>query len=187
MANVNRLKVRWNGAGVVGEGLSVLYFRSAATTVAPVLSFFSSIANKFPAEVSWTVPGEGDVIDEATGTIVSGWALPGGGVQPASGTDSRFSLGVGARAVFGTASVVAGRRVRGSLFLVPLEGYCYANDGTLDATNASQIQTALNTLQATDTLVVWSRPVPGGRAGSFHTITSMTIPDKVSWLRTRRT
>lgn len=184
---MNRLKVRWSGSAVVGDGLSVLYFRSAATTVAPVLSFFSSVANKFPAELSWTVPGEGDVIDEATGTIVSGWSLPGGGVQPASGTDTRYAAGVGARAVFGSASVVAGRRVRGSMFLVPLEGYCYDNSGSLDATNASQIQTALNTLQATDTLVIWSRPITGVRAGSFHTITSMTIPDKVTTLRTRRT
>lgn len=187
MANVNRIKVRWSGSAVVGDGVSVLYFRSAATSVAPILSFFSSVANKFPAELTWTVPGEGDVIDEATGTIVSGWTATGSGSQPASGTDTRYSAGVGARAVFGTADVVAGRRVRGSMFLVPLEGYCYANDGTLDATNASQIQTALNTLQATDLLVVWSRPVPGGRSGSIHTITSMTLPDKVSWLRSRRT
>jgi hypothetical protein len=187
MATINRLKVQWNGSGVTGQGLSVLYFRSAATSVAPVTSFFSSIANKVPAEVSWTIPGEGDVLDEATGTILSGWALPGGGQVQAAGTDTRYSAGVGARAVFGTADVVAGRRVKGSMFLVPLEGYCYANDGTLDATNASQIQTALNTLQATDLLVVWSRPVAGGRSGSLHTITSMTLPDKVSWLRSRRT
>lgn len=91
-----------------------------------------------------------------------------------------------------TGGIVHGRMVQGSTFIVPLMTTAYETDGTLTSAVTSNASTAANTLiSATDT-VIWSRPFPGStgnpaRAGSSHAVIAATIPDKVSWLRTRRT
>ena len=172
---------------MVGPGLSTFYLPDSATSVAGLVTFFGAISNKFPPGITWTIPGEADQIDPGSGTLTGATAMTGGGTAVSTGTDTRYAAGVGARIVWGTASVAGGRRIKGSTFLVPLEGYCYAGDGTLDATNASQMLTAVTNLLAAMPLQVWHRPQPGGGAGFNVDVTSGTIPDKVSTLRSRRT
>jgi hypothetical protein len=183
---MQRLRVTWSGSPVTGPGLTTFYLPDSATTVADVLTLFGSLANKFPPGITWTVPSEVDLIDPTTGILTGGAALAGSGTQVSTGTDTKFAAGVGARIVWGTSTVIGGRRVKGSTFLVPLEAYCYAADGTLDATNASQMQTAVNTFVTNTNYVIWHRPSPGGSDGGIATVTSGTIPDKVSTLRSRR-
>jgi len=184
---MKRIRVEWSGAAVVGPGVSTFYLADSVTAVGPLLTFFGSIANKFPAELSWTVPNVGDVIDVTTGELTAGTTFTGGGGQVATGTDSRYAQGVGARIRWSTAAVFNGRRLAGSTFLVPLEGYCYDNTGSLDGTNLSQMQTAVNTLVGALDMLVWHRPTPGGSNGGSASIIAGTIPDKVSTLRSRRT
>lgn len=183
---MKRVRVTWSGSPVTGPGLTTFYRDDSVTSVADILTLFGSLANKFPPGITWTVPSEVDVMDASTGILTGGASMAGGGTQVSTGTDTRFAAGVGARIVWGTTTVIGGRRVKGSSFLVPLEGYCYAADGTLDATNASQIQTAVNTFVSGGDTVIWHRPSPGGSDGAQCPVTSGTVPDKVSTLRSRR-
>jgi hypothetical protein len=171
----------------VGPGVSTFYLDDTDTAVTAFTTFFTSIKSMFPPGITWTIPSEVDTMNATTGVLTGADTLTGGGTVTSSGTDTRFAAGVGARVVWNTTSVVNGRRVRGSTFLVPLENYCYASDGTLDATNMSTLQSAATALAGSGIPLIWHRPTGGLANGSTHAVTSGTVPDKVSTLRTRRT
>jgi hypothetical protein len=71
--------------------------------------------------------------------------------------------------------------------MVPLESYCYNNDGDIATATRTQFNTALTTYLGGAQQLVWHRPSPGGSDGSAHDVSSMTISSKVSTLRSRRT
>ena len=99
-----------------------------------------------------------------------------------------------------TAGFVAGRRVRGRWFIVPLIATGYDTAGSLSTaaqTTLDTAATALVTAFAGD-MVVWARPFPGrdaspgvpavpARSGSVHPIIDVTVPDLAVSLRSRRT
>lgn len=183
---MNRLRVTWSGLGGL-PGLSTFYLRSAETDVSAVKAFFTSIKDNFPSALSWDIPAAGDVIDETTGALTGGWTGTGGGTVVATGGSGTFAAGVGARVVWATGTVVGGRRVRGSTFLVPLLGACYSASGDLAASQRGVLQSAAAALVTTDLTVVWHRPAPGTSTGSIADITGSSVPTSVSTLRSRRT
>lgn len=195
---MNRIRCEWTGGGVVGGGLSTFYTSTVDSTVLGALAqFFTDIKSMIPPAVTISIPGSGEVINEATGAITGFWSAsaPSIVVGTASGT---FASGVGARVSWNTSGIVNGRRVKGSTFLVPLYVGVYEGVAQLGEGVRGQITTAADDLIATLNLgscdlLVWSRPVPateGGpepRAGSQHVVIGGSCPDEVSWLRTRRT
>lgn len=186
---IHRLRVPWTGSAVVGGGLTTFYGNGATGGVEPaaVRSFFDAIKAFFPSGIDWVVPDGGDTLQEASGDLIGSWAKGGGGTV--SGTASAaYAAGVGARVVWRTSAVFRGRRVRGSTFLVPLTSAQYENDGSLTNATRTALNTAASVLVAAPNprLVVWSRPGPGW-AGVISEIDSAEVPDKVSWLRSRRT
>jgi hypothetical protein len=71
--------------------------------------------------------------------------------------------------------------------MAPLLVAAYDAGGSLAAGTLTQFGTAATTLATAGKLVIWSRP--GGnpvRVGSSSLITSGTVPDQVTSLRTRR-
>jgi hypothetical protein len=192
MADIERIEVTWTG-NVTGDGISVFYAQSGTTTAPAALkAFFTTLAGWMPTGMAWDIPSTGDVIDDATGTLTGVWAHAGGGSVSSSGGTQNRAQGVGMRVKWYTGGIVHGRRVQGSTFIVPLMTSAYESDGTITSAVTGNASTAANTLiSATDT-VIWSRPFAGSptnpaRAGSSHTVIAATIPDKVSWLRSRRT
>ena len=192
MANIERVVVTWTG-NVTGDGISVFYVAAGTTTAPAALSaFFGTLAGWMPTGMSWTIPSTGEIIDDATGTLTGVWAHAGGSTVNSSGGTQNRAQGVGMRIKWFTGGIVHGRMVQGSTFVVPLMTSAYESDGTLTSAVTGNASTAANTLiSATDT-VIWSRPFAGSgtnpaRAGSSHTVIAATVPDKVSWLRTRRT
>lgn len=186
---INRLRVEWSGNAVTGPGLTTFYGTgfTAADMSAAVQDYFTAVRDLVPAGVTWTIPQGGDVLDETTGDLTGAWGS-GGAFQVSSSSDRDYAAGVGVRHVLQTATVVGGRRVRGAFFLVPLHVLAYDADGSIDNTvlttidaAAQALYTALNT-----EWVVWSRPT-ATRAGSAAEVTGVTTPDRVSWLRSRRT
>lgn len=188
MANIWRVRVAWSGSALVGPGVSTFHFLPDTVGVIPaVKSLFEQARNYVPAGVYWDVPNGGEVIDVATGQLVSVFAQSGGGQVVAEG-DSKYAAGVGARTVWNTGGFNNGRRVRGSTFIVPLSSNIYDSAGTILDT----VVTAMNgriTQMLADVdggMVVYSRG-PGPDTGSTAVVTSGSLVDKTSWLRSRRT
>jgi hypothetical protein len=183
-----RLRAEWSGAPITGPGLSTFYALDTSPGFpAAVHDFLAAFAPLLPSGVSIRVPNGGDVIDPSTGTLTGAWtdgsppALVngvGGGV---------FARGVGMQVRWRTTGITAGRRVVGSTFIVPIISAAYDSDGTLSAANVTVGTNAANAyVAAAPFAVIWSRPTDA-RAGATSLINGGFTPDRVSWLRTRRT
>lgn len=188
MANLLRMRVVWGGSTVVGGGLSTFYFTEGATgQSSDVEDFFYALRAQFPIGTTISIPSNGDVINDSTGTLVGVWGSSGSAVVSGEGAAAHAS-GVGARIVWNTAGLNNGRRIKGSTFMVPVISGLYAADGTINdasITNMTAAATALITAQVS-AFTIYSRSVDGG-AGANNEVTSATVPDKITWLRTRRT
>lgn len=203
MGTVSRVRVIWGGAPVVGGGVSTFYTVGSPTTLAAAVNTWCGVLKGvLPATTSLRVDDGGETFDESTGAPVGTWS--GGSFTPwLSATAGVYAQGVGMRVQWNTAGVTGRRRVKGSTYIVPLVGVYYSSDGTIDDTWLGTLQTASNALRtaAGAGFGVWSRPTPlrdpvtgdvippppYKYGGIMHDITSVTIPDKVSWLRSRRT
>lgn len=188
MANLCRVRTIWTGSPVVGPGVSTFYLAEGATGfLADINVFWGNVGNRFPAGITWNTPSSGDLIDVATGNLTGTWTEPGTSSVNSSGTGS-FASGVGVRIQWATSGVTNGRRVRGSTFLVPLTTACYQADGTIDGAILGGLLTsaaALSSGLGSDHMI-WTRP-KGGGGGKANPVIGVTVPDKVSWLRSRRT
>jgi hypothetical protein len=105
-------------------------------------------------------------------------------------TTENYAAGVGFRFVWNTAGVTRRRRVRGSTYIVPIKGSFYGPDGTIDNTLITNALASAATLVAADSgsMRVWSRPSAAGASdGAAHQVLSASVPDTVTWLRSRRT
>lgn len=187
MATLERIRVTWSGSGVVGPGLTTFFFTQPTGALpSAVRTFFSSLAALFPPSVTIQVPNNGDLIDEATGALAGTWTVGSTPAAVVGSSAGAFQLGVGAQVRWRTAGIVGGRRSVGSTFLVPATGGAFDTDGTLQSTSVTLIQNAANALiVASPNLAVWSRP-KGIRSGVAHVVTAATVPDRPSWLRSRR-
>lgn len=198
MANIRVLRVALSGNAVVGGGVMTFYNTSETATGWPaaVKSFLNAAPLMFPTSLTFTVPNTGDVLDVDTGALVGSWT-DGAAQTPFSGTNTGdWAAGVGIRVVWNTDVIHARRRLRGSNFLVPVAAGIFDVDGTVDTATISERQTAAaNYITSQAQAAVYSRPKPArpgahgtlpAVGGFFAPILSATIPDKVSWLRSRR-
>jgi hypothetical protein len=189
MTALARIRVTWHGGAVVGPAVSTFY---ALGDQAPALqaeagNYFNAIKPAFPGTVNWVIPSTGELIEDSTGELLDVWES-GTPQLPVGGSGSSFSQGVGIRVVWLTNGVVGGRRVRGATFLCPIGGPNFSTDGTIvDGTLTSQAEAANDFVDSVEGgLQIWSRPAVA-RPGTSNKVIGAQIPDKVSWLRTRRT
>lgn len=146
-----------------------------------------AVKGLIPSGTNILVPNGGDVIDETSGTLTGSWGTSGGTTITGTGS-SAFPGGVGARVVWETDAIRGGRRVRGSTFIVPLINSAYENNGTLSSAGMTALQNGIDAfmVQVPTQARVWSRPRPG-LVGAGVQVARGVAPDKVSWLRSRRT
>lgn len=188
MTNLARVRVEWSGTPVTGPGLSTFYFDSAGEGwVADLVTFFTAVRAFVPTGAAMTVPSSGDLIDDASGELVGAWSEPGGALVAGNGNGT-WPQGVGARVVWATDGIRNGRRVKGSTFIVPIVSSSFEGASGLTAGAQSGLGNAANALVTAQagTMRIWSRPLPG-QAGTSSVVIDGDVPDKVSWLRTRRT
>jgi len=188
MANLARVRCTLNGTAIVGPAVTTFYVDEAATGfTADIVTFWDGIKGLIPNTVQIVVPSSGDLIDVANGEITGTWNEVGG--DDVIGTDpTGWVEGVGARIKWETSGIRNGRRVRGSTFVVPLGVQHFDSAGKLDAaavTLGTNEATAFIGL-LTPALRIWSRP-NGGPNGQSNEVIGGTMPDAVSWLRSRRT
>ena len=193
--SINRLNAAWqNFPGA--PGVTTFYTNGTMTQaeVDAFRAFFLAIASLLPTGLTVQVPSSGDIIDEATGDITSTWSV---GTTPAVVTGTKagvYAGNAGAVVHWLTNGVVAGRRVRGRSFLVPIGSGAYDNQGSLAAGTITTLQGAANALVAGAIgFSVWARPLKAGtppvivRPGSYHGVAGMRVPDLAVSLRSRRT
>jgi hypothetical protein len=193
VTRLNRVVIEWSGAGVVGRAVTVLHFSAsdnAAPPVAAIKSAFDGIKAAFPAPMTLTFPGTGDVIQDTTGALDGVWTSSGGGVIVATG-DGNNAAGVGACIGWSTGGIVTGskgpRKLRGRTFLVPLSRNAYDLDGTLVEVVRQNLDTFAGTLQAAGPLAIWHRPSgPGASNGNSYGVIGHKVRDKAAYLSSRR-
>lgn len=189
MADFARLRVSLTGNPVTGPSVMTFYNSEPGNVgfADAVETFLTSCVGQFPFNLQFTVPSNGDILESTTGALIGAWTDPGtGGVVSTSGA-ANWTQGVGGRVVWNTSGIFNGRRVRGSTFMVPLWSGAYEGAGGLVSGTISTFQTAANALVAAwPELCIWSRPTTGTN-GEINLVTSATVPDAVSWLRSRRT
>ena len=189
MSAIYRNRVVWSGSAVVGAGLSTFYMEDlpASGDSGDILAFFTAVKATFPSGITWTVSNSWDTIEAETGTLLGGETSTGGGTVVSGGVGVNYVQGAGGRIVWNTDGIYKGRRVRGATFMCPLVLDYWEGANAISSVPLGNWTTAAGALRtAIPSLCVWSRP-SGGFPGESNLITSVTVPDKVSWLRSRRT
>lgn len=179
--------VRWTG-GRIGLGASVFHMQgtespSAALAAATaVRNFFDTLKSQFPPTVSMTFDPEFKNLTAAgVLTSVVPIAAPVQVIGTGAGT---FANGTGAMIRWNTSAVVAGRRLLGRTYLVPLVSGAFVS-GNVASGNQSTIANAgtalISALASNGTpLQVWSK----ANAVTGDVITAQ-VPSRPSSLRTR--
>ena len=182
------MRVTWVGSAVVGGGVSTFYSTVPTSGFATaVAAFYTSIAALVPTTLTWTIPHSGDTIQDDNGQLAGTWSEAGADSTVVSTLAGAFPNGVGARVVWRTSGIRDGRRVNGSTFIVPLASGSFQSDGTLTDANVTTIRNAANTLLGAVPMRIFSKPHKGTSDGLSSAVIGVTVPDKVSWLRSRRT
>jgi hypothetical protein len=181
-------RVRVSLAGFTGApGLTTLMLGSGITNVAPIVTFFNALTNVMPNGLSATIPSSGDQINETNGQITGTWIGTGGQTITSITAAAAYSGSSGACIDWLTSLIVAGRRVQGRTFVVPLTGVSYQSDGTLAGTTITILQNAATALivALAGELKVFSRP-NATRVGAAATVIAARVPDMAAVLRSRR-
>jgi hypothetical protein len=177
--------VTWTGLTGL-PGLSVHYSGDTDDITVNLATWFTAMQSIFPAGLAWQIPNVGDRINDDTGHLVGAWTGGTSATVNSSGA-AAYAAGTGAFVKWTTGAVVGTRRLQGRTFLCPIMNSAFDNSGTITDTNKTTLQTACNTLVATNKLVIWHRPTtPGGTDGTSRLVIAATVPDKVTSLRTRR-
>lgn len=176
------------------------HFAAGSTSGPAALSaFWGACATFMPNGITISIPNTGDTIDETTSVIDGVWTASGGSTIASSGGAVAYAAGVGGRCYFFTDGITNGRRVRGTIFVVPVIASSFQADGTLTSTISGALQTAATALAGVAAFGVYTRkqlagPVdpshplgkPPAHDGKFHDVLAGVGADPISWLRSRR-
>jgi len=183
---INRVRVLWqNFPGA--PGYTNHYVGSLVTAQTAIRTFYLAINNIVPTGLTLQVPSSGDQISEATGQITGTWSGAAQAVVTGLGSGN-YSGASGAIVNWKTSALVAGRRVQGRSFIVPIVATSLDTQGSLSSATITTIQNAANQLitDLAGELKIWSRP-RDTIAGTAATVISAQVPDLAAVLRTRRT
>lgn len=183
---MQRIRVELTGLTAL-PGLMTFYSVVAVPSAkAAVEAFLDDVKGLFPNGLTARVPNSGDLIEDSTGELVGSWSEGSAATITATGAGA-YAAGVGVRVQWNTNGIRNGRRVRGATFVCPLVVSAFDTAGTLGTTPLGTIQAAADLLAADGTLLIWSRPSsPGAGDGDSNAVTSATVPDRITALRSRR-
>lgn len=168
----------------------------AQSAVDAVRAFWLALAAQLPDEITLTVS---PVVDYylAHNAQLAGSASAATAPASVVGTNaSVYSMATGPKVNLNTGVIRNGRRVRGSIYIVPGGSSTMGAAGMVNATSRTTINTAGTNLRtalnsAGLKLGVWSRPVPEGkpngpRDGAWSDVISFEVNEKLAILRGRR-
>jgi hypothetical protein len=186
-------RVGW-GTGGPNPGVSVFHARiSGANTSAQAgqaladrcRTFFDAIKGLVAGTPTWTFPAETVELNVNTGQLeeVDQITAPANVVGSSS---TAYSAPSGARIEWRTDAVVAGRRLRGRTFIVPLLAGAYDVQGTLSTATLTALNTAATNFRDTSVFTACQPAVWSRTHGILADITSSLTPDEAAVLRSRR-
>lgn len=148
---------------------------------------YSALLGGIPPNVTITVPNSGETIEDTTGELLDVWSNGTAETLTGSAATSGAAAGVGACVGWLTGGIIAGRRLRGRTFIVPLSRGEYADDGTLNTPMVTRLQTFADLMMASGPLAVWHRPTSSGASdGNSYGVIANRVKDKVAFLSSRR-
>lgn len=171
------------------------YLSPSVTDFSPIRTLCSALALQVPNGLSFVFPSSVDLFNETTGQMTSTLAITPGATVASTVTAAAYSGTSGALIRWVTGDFVAGKRVQGRNFIVPLRGAGYETTGSILAATATALQTAATTMISSfgAGLQVWARPAYTDatppvliRNGSAHTVNSATVPVTPVVMRSRR-
>lgn len=190
---ISRVTARWSGFPGA-PGYSNFHFQASTGTpdveadAQLVQNFFTAIRTTLPTSVSVEVQQTVEILDDATGQLVSYVTLEEP-FTPVSGSGTAaYSGPTGAVINWLTNSVIGGRRVRGRTFIVPCNTTSYQTDGTLTPQALTTLNTGAAILSGAgfgSGFGILTRPAGGGAIG-FSEVTGHRVPDLAAVLRSRR-
>lgn len=188
--DIVRVTARWEGFPG-GPGYSNFYGNAdtdaaaAAQTMATrIRAFFAGMVGWLPADVDVTVLPVYAVLSDATGEQTSEGTVASPPAVVAGVGAGGYSGNSGVAVNWNTTAFVAGKRLKGRTYLVPM-GPIYQDNGTIADAIVTELQGLAEDLIGDATLfVVWHRPV-GGAGGSAAEIETATIRDRAAHLRSR--
>jgi hypothetical protein len=175
-----------------GTGYSVFHVREAVTpSIATAAQGFAddlraglnSLGGDLPNDVTISFESEAREIDVSTGTLIGvhGVTAPANVVGIQTGV---YSAPSGAKVDLNTEAIVAGRRLKGRTFIVPLASTSYSDSGQVVTGARGRLVTAFEMFRdETDlySLAVWSRT-----HGILADVVSVAASAKAAVLRSRR-
>lgn len=157
---------------------------SAQTGHDAVRTFFADFLSYLPADLTITVDPIYQILEDTTGDVVEEGTVgtPSNVITGVSAGSWNAQVGLLVEWVTGT--FVAGRRLRGRTYMVPLAGID-DTDGTLGADALAAARGAgAWIVQSAEDFRVWHRPA-GAVPGSSASITGSTVRDHAAILRSR--
>jgi len=200
------IRTNWSGT-TGGPGLTQIAVDQKTPSFGPLTAaegqaavnamraFWVACNSYLPDEVTLSVMPTVDTYLVNNGTLA--WSMTAA-TTPASvvGTaTAAYAMGAGLKINLNTGVIQNGRRVRGSIFLVPSSGGFSAQGLALASARTAINAAGTTMLSSLDTaglkMVVWSRPIPadkphGPRDGTQSTVTVMETNEKTAILRGRR-
>ena len=203
--SIFKVATGWTGT-TGGPGLTQLYFQAttdatpsqtqAQTAVNAVRAFWAALAAILPNEIILTVSPQVDVFNQLDGALTAS-VLAASAPAAVAGTDTgAYAMASGVKANLQTNEIRNGRRVRGSIYIVPAGSTTQTAFGTIASATRTTVNTAGNTIISTvagqnTNLIVWGRPLKDSqgnitRNGSVNFVQGFDTIEKGCILRGRR-
>lgn len=168
----------------------------AQAAVDAVRAFWQSIVTLLPDEILLTVSPVVDYYLVHNAELAGSVSATTPPANVAGTSTAVFSMATGPKLNLNTGVVRNGRRVRGSVFIVPGASSAYGTNGMMGGTPKATLNTSganLKTALAAGGLKlgVWSRPIPvgkpnGPRDGAWADVSTIECNEKLAILRGRR-
>jgi hypothetical protein len=168
----------------------------AQSAVDAVRSFWNNMVLLLPNEVILTVSPVVDYYLSHNAQLSGSVSAPTPPANVAGTSAAAYSMATGPKLNLNTGVVRNGRRVRGSIYIVPGAGSTLGVTGMLEGTARANLNVYGNNLRtalatAGLKLQVWSRPIPedkpkGPRDGAVADVVAIEANEKLAILRGRR-
>lgn len=179
-------------------GVSTMFALDVDTFLNSVHTFWSAVAPEMPGDVTMNVETSGDIIDDATGALVSAYSEAA--LAPIVGSASGgYAAPCGGLVRWNTATILDGRRLRGRTFIVPMTGFYDDAAGGFTDAQVAVIKSAADAFIAAQSasFVIWHRPAAArlagedgparaAHAGGHGLVTGSGVTGKFAVLRSRR-
>jgi len=185
---VAQYRVFWDTAGG-GRGFSILHFNEPESSVEAqniagvVGEVYTTWAATMPNNNVLTFDTEVLVMSDAGELLNTFPVEPHAAVVGSSANE--FARAAGARVDWATNDIVAGRRVRGRTFIVPIASSGFDAEGLLDDSTVNQLGVGalqlITDAEDTPAFVIWSRT-----HSSTHGVVGFSVPLRGAVLRGRR-